>query len=83
MKKNREKAIFGDFQTPLDLAREVTSFVRGEEPDVSTVVEPTCGADREWDGIQNPQVFVRFGCPNRQPSTDGKHEKLSATTCKI
>lgn len=43
MKKDRDKAIFGDFQTPLDLAREVTSFVRSEEPDVSTVVEPTCG----------------------------------------
>ena len=43
MDKTREKAVFGDFQTPLDLAREVASFVRSEESSVSTVVEPTCG----------------------------------------
>ncbi len=43
MKKTTEKAIFGDFQTPLDLAREVARFVRSEEPHVCTVVEPTCG----------------------------------------
>lgn len=37
------KAEFGDFQTPLDLAREISEFLRvtGETADV--IVEPTCG----------------------------------------
>jgi len=43
MKKKTDKAIFGDFQTPLELAREVAGFVRNEESEVSTVLEPTCG----------------------------------------
>jgi hypothetical protein len=38
------KQIFGDFQTPVELTREVMDFVKSEEPDVSSVVEPTCGA---------------------------------------
>jgi len=34
---------FGDFQTPLSLARRVAALVRQEETHVRTVVEPTCG----------------------------------------
>jgi type I restriction-modification system DNA methylase subunit len=34
---------YGDFQTPLSLARRVATLVRQEETHVRTVVEPTCG----------------------------------------
>jgi hypothetical protein len=43
MKETRNKTPFGDFQTPLNLAREVTRFVKSDEDNVTTVVEPTCG----------------------------------------
>jgi len=46
MPKTRKQAVFGDFQTPLSLAREVVSFVRREEGDIRSVVEPTCGLGR-------------------------------------
>lgn len=39
----RIRAIFGDFQTPIELAREVTDFVLKTGNGFSTVVEPTCG----------------------------------------
>lgn len=40
----RVRAIFGDFQTPSDLAREVTALVLSIDDSFSSVVEPTCGA---------------------------------------
>ncbi|HSN74499.1 MAG TPA: N-6 DNA methylase [Anaerolineae bacterium] len=40
----RVRAIFGDFQTPIDLAREVTALVLTAGDGFSSVVEPTCGA---------------------------------------
>jgi hypothetical protein len=43
MVKSAQKATFGDFQTPLALARRVAALVKQEEPGISTVVEPTCG----------------------------------------
>ncbi len=43
MIKSKHQATFGDFQTPLGLARRVAALVAREEPDISTVVEPTCG----------------------------------------
>ncbi len=43
MGKTRNQAVFGDFQTPLELARIVAAFVKHEEPEIRTVVEPTCG----------------------------------------
>ncbi len=42
-KKTSEHTVFGDFQTPLDLAREVTAFVARAFPPPAAVVEPTCG----------------------------------------
>lgn len=43
MAKTRQQATFGDFQTPLALARKVAALVKREESDIRTVVEPTCG----------------------------------------
>lgn len=43
MAKKTQRAVFGDFQTPLDLARRVVAFVEHEEKNIRTVVEPTCG----------------------------------------
>jgi len=43
MVKTEQQATFGDFQTPLALARRVAALVKREESDVGTVVEPTCG----------------------------------------
>ncbi len=43
MKKTKHQAVFGDFQTPLDLARRVAQLVEKRTPRVRTVVEPTCG----------------------------------------
>lgn len=37
------KAILGDFQTPLELAREVIAVVATTDGSISAVVEPTCG----------------------------------------
>jgi SAM-dependent methyltransferase len=39
----RVRAIFGDFQTPSDLAREVTALVLSVDEGFASVVEPTCG----------------------------------------
>lgn len=43
MGKTRNQALFGDFQTPVTLAREVVVLIKHEECDIRTVVEPTCG----------------------------------------
>ncbi|NQU40007.1 MAG: N-6 DNA methylase [Lentisphaerae bacterium] len=43
MAKTDQQATFGDFQTPLSLARRVVALVEREEADIATVVEPTCG----------------------------------------
>ncbi len=37
------RAIFGDFQTPIELAREVVELVLAGEASFAAVVEPTCG----------------------------------------
>ena len=37
------KKEYGDFQTPLSLARRVAALVKQEERHVGTIVEPTCG----------------------------------------
>jgi hypothetical protein len=41
--KSDKQSIFGDFQTPLDLARQVAALIKREESKVKVVVEPTCG----------------------------------------
>jgi len=43
MGKSQNQAVFGDFQTPFALARDVAVFVAHEECNIRTVVEPTCG----------------------------------------
>lgn len=37
------KKEFGDFQTPLSLARRVAALVKQDERSVGTIIEPTCG----------------------------------------
>lgn len=37
------KKEFGDFQTPLSLARRVVEFLKLHETDVGSILEPTCG----------------------------------------
>ena len=37
------KKEYGDFQTPLSLARRVAAMVEQEETQIGTIVEPTCG----------------------------------------
>lgn len=41
---DREKIEFGDFQTPLDLARRVCDVVAASIENPAVVLEPTCGA---------------------------------------
>lgn len=41
--KNLTKIEFGDFQTPLELAREICALLRREGVEPSVVIEPTCG----------------------------------------
>jgi hypothetical protein len=42
--KSRDQAIFGDFQTPLALSREIVAFLKNEEGGrLRSVVEPSCG----------------------------------------
>ena len=42
-KSKVRKAAFGDFQTPMDLARQIARFIKSSDVLVSSVVEPTCG----------------------------------------
>lgn len=37
------KKEYGDFQTPLSLARRVAALVQGRERRIGTIIEPTCG----------------------------------------
>lgn len=39
----REKIEFGDFQTPRELAREATDFIKTVFPAPEIIIEPTCG----------------------------------------
>jgi hypothetical protein len=41
--KTANKVEFGDFQTPLELAREVCDLLQRLEIQPHIVVEPTCG----------------------------------------
>ena len=43
MKHSEAKVAFGDFQTPLDLARQCCHIALNQFGSVDTVVEPTCG----------------------------------------
>ncbi|HHE31918.1 MAG TPA: SAM-dependent DNA methyltransferase [Chlorobaculum parvum] len=44
MAKSKQQVTFGDFQTPLDLARRVAALVKlHESTDIRTIFEPTCG----------------------------------------
>jgi type I restriction-modification system DNA methylase subunit len=38
-----KKTEFGDFQTPAELSKDVTEFVKTIFPNPSYVIEPTCG----------------------------------------
>ncbi len=40
---SKRKIEFGDFQTPLELAKKVVALVKEIYPDPSFIVEPTCG----------------------------------------
>lgn len=37
------KKVYGDFQTPITLARQVAEFIKQHHPSVGTIIEPTCG----------------------------------------
>ncbi|MGC8539504.1 MAG: hypothetical protein ACP5QA_02625 [Phycisphaerae bacterium] len=39
----QHKSAFGDFQTPIELAKEVCAFLRSRGTDPKSIVEPTCG----------------------------------------
>lgn len=43
MTKTKSKIEFGDFQTPLNLAKEVAIVVTNATGDIKTILEPTCG----------------------------------------
>lgn len=43
MAKTKEKAEFGDFQTPSGLARQVCELLRRRIPLPAAIIEPTCG----------------------------------------
>ena len=42
-KKNKKKAEFGDFQTPIELARQVCSLLLQHGLEPVSILEPTCG----------------------------------------
>lgn len=41
--KSKKKAEYGDFQTPIDLARQVCSLLRHRGLEPVSIIEPTCG----------------------------------------
>lgn len=43
MSSTKHKVEFGDFQTPLDLAREVCALLASKGVNPAAIVEPTCG----------------------------------------
>jgi hypothetical protein len=82
MTRRREVAEFGDFQTPLTLARDVCDLV-GQSCVPATVVEPTCGvgtflqaaherfADRtQLMGLEINADYLAIAKANLPPSTD-------------
>lgn len=50
--KHSVRKEFGDFQTPLELARQVSAFVHATHGDFDSIIEPTCGLG----------AFVRAAC---------------------
>lgn len=42
-KKTRDQWQFGDFQTPLALAKKLTALLKKEHINPATIIEPTCG----------------------------------------
>jgi hypothetical protein len=42
-KKSKKKAEYGDFQTPIELARQVCSLLRHRGIEPVSIIEPTCG----------------------------------------
>ncbi len=61
-KKSIDKWQFGDFQTPLDLARQVVAVLKrnhGINPDV--IIEPTCGKGTfiraSYEGFKNAKIL--------------------------
>jgi hypothetical protein len=43
VKKSKKKAEYGDFQTPIKLARQVCSLLRHRGLEPASIIEPTCG----------------------------------------
>jgi len=43
MSKSKEIVEFGDFQTPIELAREVAFIASASTEEIATIIEPTCG----------------------------------------
>ncbi len=50
--KHTTRKEFGDFQTPLELARQASAFVRDTHGDFDSIIEPTCGLG----------AFIRAAC---------------------
>ncbi len=88
MAKSKQQATFGDFQTPLALARRIIALVGSEEADVSTVVEPTCGvgaflrAAAEFFG--NSRAYWGFDInPQHVQHAQTVLEEIGSTTARV
>lgn len=61
MEKNKKIIEFGDFQTPLTLAKEIAILINKLLPQIDTIIEPTCGIGNFLQAfIQIDSKITRF-----------------------
>jgi hypothetical protein len=72
------KKEYGDFQTPLSLARRVAALVEHTESQVGTIIEPTCGI-----GAFLQAAAERFGASPRYWGFDVNAEYVRAASAAV
>jgi hypothetical protein len=72
------KKEYGDFQTPLSLARRVAALIEQEESDIGTIVEPTCGV-----GAFLQASAERFGASPKYWGFDVNAEYVQAASAAL
>jgi hypothetical protein len=73
-----QKKEYGDFQTPLSLARRVVTLVQRREKRVGTIIEPTCGA-----GAFLQAAAERFGGSARYWGFDVNADYVKAASAAL
>jgi hypothetical protein len=78
MSERHNKIAFGDFQTPLPLARDVCSLLRQSGIHPRTVIEPTCG-----EGSFIEAAIEAFGSTPQYYGFDINPEYIASAKCRL